>query len=325
MNDVSNQVARFFAMFRQMHLIRAFEHAAEVAWRDGLVSGSVHQYIGEEAIAVAVCANLRAADYIASYHRGHGHSIAKGADPARMMKELFGRADGVCGGKGGSMHIADFSVGMLGANGVVGDGATIAVGAAHAIRLRREDRIVVAFIGDGAMNRGPLMEALNWAQAFGLPILFVCEDNAYASTTRAANVTAGRPVERASSFGMPAEAVDGNDVLALEASAARLLGHVRAGKGPAFLHAATYRYCGHTTRDPGRYRDPEEVARFMQRDPIARCASWLLDHGVSLAELEAARLASEAAIAGAVADASAASWPVLEAGYADVQDLGAPR
>jgi len=325
MNDSSNQVARFFAMFRQMHLIRAFEHAAEVAWRDGLVAGSVHQYIGEEAIAVAVCANLKPADYIASYHRGHGHSIAKGASPARMMKELFGRAGGVCGGKGGSMHIADFSVGMLGANGVVGDGATIAVGAAHAIRLRREDRIVVAFVGDGAMNRGPFMEALNWAQVFALPILFVCEDNVYASTTRSANVTAGHPVERARSFGMSAETVDGNDIFAVDEIAARLLGYVRGGKGPAFLHAATYRWYGHVTRDPGRYRDPEEVARFMQRDPIKQCAAWLCDHGVSSAELETARMECETAIAGAVADATAAPWPGLEAGYADVQDIGAPQ
>src|SRR5882724_7089558 len=153
MQEASNQIERVVEMLRQMHLVRAFAYAAEKAWKDGRISGSVHQYIGEEAIAVGVCAHLRKTDYLASYHRGHGHSIAKGASPVGMMKELFGRADGICGGKGGSMHVADFSVGMLGANGVVGDGAPIAIGAALSIQLRGEDRIAVAFVGDGAINR----------------------------------------------------------------------------------------------------------------------------------------------------------------------------
>ena len=144
----------------------------------------MHPYIGEEAIAVGVCANLRREDYVGSYHRGHGHSIAKGADPARMMKELFGRAGGTCGGKGGSMHVADISIGMLGANGVIGDGVTIAVGAAQAARLLGKDRVVVAFFGDGAINRGPMFECFNWAKVFDLPVLFVCEDNRFAATTR---------------------------------------------------------------------------------------------------------------------------------------------
>jgi len=325
MAETSNQVARIFGMLRKMQVIREFDLAAERAWKDGRAYGSVHQYIGEEAIAVGVCANLKATDYLASYHRGHGHSIAKGADPVGMMKELFGRADGICGGKGGSMHIADFSVGMLGANGVVGDGAPIAVGAALAIRLRGEDRVVAAFIGDGAINRGPLMEALNWAQVYRLPVLFVCEDNAYASSTRTSSVTAGSAVARARSFGMLAETVDGNDVLAVDALAGQLLGHIRAGDGAAFMHASTYRWCGHTTRDTGHYRDPEEVEHFKGLDPIARCIGWLREHGLAQDEIDAVRSEASALIEEAMAAATAAPDPTLDAAYADVQDLGGAR
>src|SRR2546426_3134265 len=166
-------------MYRAMHLIRAFDEAAGQACQDGRIRGPVHRYVGQEAIAVGVCANLRITDYIASHQRGYGHAIAKGADIGRMMKELLGREGGTCGGKGGSMHIADFSVGMLGANGVVADGVTIAVGAAQAVKLLRQDRIVAAFFGDGAVNRGALLEAFNWAVVYELPVLFVCEDNQY--------------------------------------------------------------------------------------------------------------------------------------------------
>src|SRR5438309_10517244 len=175
-------------MYRAMHLIRAFDEAAGQASQDGRIRGPVHRYVGQEATAVGVCANLRATDYIASDHRGHGHAIAKGVDLVRLMKELFGREGGLCGGKGGSMHIADFSVGMLGANGVVADGVTIAMGAAHAVKLLRQDRIVVAFFGDGAVNRGPLLEALNWAVVYKLPVLFVCEDDEYTAAARTAGV-----------------------------------------------------------------------------------------------------------------------------------------
>ena len=184
-------VERGHGLYRTMLLIRAFDEHAGDARRDGRLRGSVHEYIGEEAIATGVCANLRTSDYISSYHRGHGHCLAKGADPVAMMKELYGKAGGVCGGKGGSMHVADFSIGILGANGVVADGVTIAAGAAHAVKLRHENRIVVAFFGDGAMNRGPMLESLNWARVFDLPLIFVCEDNTYSDRTRTATVTGG--------------------------------------------------------------------------------------------------------------------------------------
>lgn len=331
MNASSNQAARVLGMLRTMHVIRAFEEAAAQAWRDGHVRGSVHQYVGQEAIAVGVCANLRPTDYVSSNHRGHGHAIAKGADPVAMMKELFGRGDGTCGGKGGSMHVADFSVGMLGANGVVADGATIAVGAGHAIKVMREDRIAVPFFGDGAINRGPLMEAFNWAKIYRLPVLFVCENNAYAATTRTADVTAGGGFDaRAQSFGIEGEAVDGNDVLAVDAAAERLIARLRRGDGPAYLYATTYRHYGHYAHDKGAYRDPAEVARWRENDPLARCAAWLAAQGVANDDIDAAAREAQALVARAVEEAGAAPWPAIVTMYAGVQDVdmkvaGAPR
>ncbi len=320
----SNEVVRVLEMFRTMHLIRAFDHAAARAWHDGRVRGSVHQYIGEEAIAVGVCANLRRADYLASYHRGHGHAIAKGADVTRMMKELFGRADGTCGGKGGSMHIADFSVGMIGANGVVADGVTIAVGAAQAVKLLGEDKIVAAFFGDGAINRGPLMEAFNWAVVYRLPVLFVCEDNGYAATVRTASVTGGPGiVARALSFGLRADTVDGNDVIAVDKMAEKLVGHIRASEGPALLHATAHRWYGHYAHDKNLYRDPSELARDRADDPITYCSKWLVENGVAAEELQAVGLEADAIIDRTITAADAAPWPAPQAAFTDIQDAGA--
>ena len=318
------QALRVREMHRIMCLIRAFDEAAGQAWHAGTVRGSVHQTIGQEAIAAGVCANLRAGDLVSSYHRGHGHCIAKGASIVAMMRELFGRAGGTCGGKGGSMHIADFSVGMLGANGVVGDGVTIALGAAQGVKMLRQDRIVVAFFGDGAMNRGPLLEALNWAAVYHLPLLFVCEDNSYSATTRTGRVSAGGgALARASAFGIHAVEVDGNDVVAVDAAAAALVARVRR-EGPAFLHAKTYRWRGHLAHDKAAYRDAEEVARETRDDPVARCAAWLAAQGIAPEDTEAARAAAQRTVADALADAEAAPWPRPEALYEDVQDIGAP-
>lgn len=320
----TNEVARVLGMFRTMNLIRAFEHAAARAWHEGLVRGSVHQYVGEEAIAVGVCANLRPSDYLASYHRGHGHSIAKGADVTRMMKELFGRAEGTCGGKGGSMHIADFSVGMIGANGVVADGVTIAVGAAQAVKLRGEDRIVVTFFGEGAINRGPLMEAFNWSVIYHLPVLFVCEDNGYAATIPSTQITGGPGVvARARAFGLRAEAVNGCDVMAVDKMAGPLIDYVRSGQGPALLHATAYRWYGHYAHDKNLYRDPAELARGRAEDPILRCAAWLTQDGVPAEELKAVAAEAEAVIEGTLTAAAAAPWPDAKAAFADIQDIGA--
>ncbi len=320
----SGRTARGLSLLRVMRTIRAFDEAAGAAWHAGKARGSVHEYIGQEAIATGVCANLRRDDYVSSYHRGHGHAIAKGADPVAMMLELFGREGGTCGGKGGSMHIADFSVGMLGANGVVGDGVTIAVGAAKAVQLLGEDKVVVAFFGDGAINRGPVLEALNWAQVYRLPILFCCEDNRYSATTLTSAVTAGLAQDRARAVGMPVEEVDGNDVFAMDATAGALVRAVRAGSGPIFLHATTYRWRGHFAPDKGVYRDADEHARLMADDCVARCEAALGAEGVGAEALDALRRGIEDEMAEAGERAEAAPFPPAAAAFADVQDAGAP-
>ncbi|RZJ10420.1 MAG: thiamine pyrophosphate-dependent dehydrogenase E1 component subunit alpha, partial [Haliea sp.] len=232
-------------LYRTMVRIRAFENAAEIASQGGvaawglsasakpaLVRGPLHLSTGQEAVAAGVCAHLTRDDLLTSTHRGHGHTLAKGADSTRMMSELFGRATGYNKGKGGSMHIADFSVGMLGANGVVAAGIPIAVGAAQALKLRGVDAIAVSFFGDGAINRGPFLESLNWAVVYDLPVLFVCEDNQISATTRSAPMTAGAGASpRAEALSVPATRVDGNDVEAVSTAAARLIGEIRAGGG----------------------------------------------------------------------------------------------
>ncbi len=320
---IANKPARIFELFKTMAVIRAFEEIAEQAFDDGLVPGSIHQYIGEEAIGTAVCANLRRSDYILSNHRGHGHAIAKGADPEAMMKELLGKVGGTSGAKGGSMHIADFSVGMLGANGVLADGLTMGVGAAQALVLRGEDAIVTVFVGDGTTNRGPFYEALNWAMIYELPILFVCENNTYASSTATRAVTAGPgPVARAEAFGMPAFDVDGNDVLAVDELAADLIGRVRNGGGPHFLHARTYRIKGHISRDKMLYRPEGETESNWQNEPIGRCAAWLVENGIDQDEIDAATETAYAQINAALEAAKAAPLPDGKLAYADVQDLG---
>ena len=317
--------AQVLDLYKKMCLIRAFDTHAGDARREGRLRGSVHEYIGEEAIATGVCANLERSDYISSYHRGHGHCLAKGADPEAMMKELYGRVGGVCGGKGGSMHVADFSLGILGANGVVADGVTIAVGAAQAVKMKGEPHVVVAFFGDGAMNRGPMLEALNWASVFELPVLFVCEDNLYSDRTRTGSVTAGPgPLARAAAFGIPGETVDGNDVIAVSEAAARYVHEVRTQSRPRFLHATTYRWHGHLALDKGLYRDPREIARWKAIDPIVRTAAWLVSRGVDERTLQRENEAAVERVAHTVSAAEAAPWPDDATLYTDVQDVGAP-
>jgi pyruvate dehydrogenase E1 component alpha subunit len=312
-----------------MARIRAFENAAEEASKGGVaafgasvsqaaVRGPLHLSTGQEAVAAGVCLNLSRDDYITSTHRGHGHTLAKGASMERMMCELFGRASGFNGGKGGSMHIADFSVGMLGANGVVAAGMPIAVGAAHAIRIRAEKRIVACFFGDGAINRGPFLEALNWAKVFSLPVLFVCEDNRWSATTATEAMTAGAgPLVRAQAIGVPGVQVDGNDALAVDASSKILIEKIRGGAGPQFLHAITYRFKGHVSVDPATYRNGEEVDRALQNDPLA-----FLEKSVG-AEAASIRRDAEEEVKRALAAAAAAPWPDASGAYTDIQDTGA--
>ena len=323
--NMAPDVERGLGHFRNMLTIRAFEEAVAEARIAGKIRGSVHPYIGEEAIAVGICANLRDDDYVASYHRGHGHTIARGADPAAMMLELHGRKGGTCGGKGGSMHVADISRGMLGANGVIGDGVTIAVGAAQAAKLLGKESVVVAFFGDGGLNRGPVLESLNWAKVFDLPVLFVCEDNKFAATTRTKSVTAGPgPAARAASFGLHAETVDGNDVFAVDQVACDMVTKIRAGAGPMFLHAITYRIRGHLATDPANYRQPEEVLRHALLDPIKRCEAWLQHHGIDDETIARERTLVEDMIAATIDAAEVAPFPDIEDFIADVQDIGAP-
>ena len=316
---------RLVDLYRTMRRIRAFEEAAEAASLSGQVGGAVHLSIGQEGIAAGVCANLARTDQITTTHRGHGHCIAKGTDPGAMMLELFGKAGGTCGGKGGSMHIADFEVGMLGANGVVAAGIPIAVGAAHGAKLLGEDRLVVCFFGDGAINRGPFMEGLNWAAIFKLPVLFVCEQNGFASTTHSHAVTAGDGANaRAESLGIEAFEVDGNDVAAVDALAGDLIHRVRGGAGPLFLSARTYRLKGHTSVDPALYRDQDHAAAQWQHDPLKRAADELQRLGLSESDLAAIDSAAVGEMRRVTDTADAADYPDLSYAFDDIQDIGAP-
>ena len=329
-------MTELLSLYRTMVRIRAFEDAAEIASQGGvqawglsasakpaLVRGPLHLSTGQEAVAAGVCAHLKPADLLTSTHRGHGHTLAKGADSTKMMCELFGRANGYNKGKGGSMHIADFSVGMLGANGVVAAGLPIAVGAAHALKLRKVDAIAVSFFGDGAINRGPFMESLNWAVVYHLPMLFICEDNQISATTASAPMTAGQGASpRAESLQVPALKVDGNDVEAVSNAAAKLIAEIRAGAGPRLLHAITYRHKGHVSVDPGTYRDPEEVRKALERDPIKRTRLQLEAAGLGA---QAAQVEAEARaeIDAALAAAEASPVPEVHEAYQDIVTTGA--
>lgn len=258
-------------LYRTVRLIRRFEQRAIEMVRSGVIAGGIHPYIGEEAIAAGVCAALRADDLITSTHRGHGHVLAKGADPARMLAELAGRETGLNSGRGGSMHAADVSAGICGANAIVGASAAIAAGAAWSHRRAGHDRVAVTFFGDGAVNQGVFLEAMNLASLRRLPVIFVCENNGFATTMRVQDTTAGTITGRAEAFGIPAETIDGMDPEAVLAAASRAVARARAGGGPAFLECLTYRFDAHHTwehRARPRYRTDEEVAAGRVRDPV---------------------------------------------------------
>lgn len=317
------QVERLLAHLTLMTRIRAFEEAADSAQQAGHVKGAVHLSIGQEAIAAGVCGHLTHADPITTTHRGHGHTIAKGADPRAMMAELFGKATGSCGGKGGSMHIADFGVGMLGANGVVAAGLPIAVGAAQGLRLLGKKSIVGCFFGDGAVNRGPFLESLNWAAIFHLPVLFICEDNEFSATTRTGLVSGGPGIPaRAESLGVKATTVDGNDVEAVDATTAEIVARLRDGGGPELLHAQTYRLRGHTATDPAAYRPADEVAAKRLLDPVERLRARLTELGVAADVLAAIQPKAADEMASAVEAAIAAPFADAAGAYTDITDLG---
>lgn len=314
------------ARLKLMERIRAFEEAARRAAVDEeLVLGAIHLSIGQEAVAAAMIEPLRRDDYILSTHRGHGHTLAKGADPQAMMKELLGREGGCCNGKGGSMHIADFGVRMLGANGVVGANITIAAGAAHGIKILGGDQIVVCFFGDGAANRGPFLEGMNWAGVFDLPILFVCEDNQYSASTLTSEMTSGNVADRARALGLRTTEADGNDVTSLAATADEITKRIRETGKPEFVHAKTYRLSGHTYFDPATYR-PEGEAEHMREIncPIMRLRNNLASTGVEEGEMEAIREAATDEMLAALDAARNAPWPANNSVFADVQDIGSP-
>lgn len=327
MKNANFNTEKALKRLQMMLRIRAFELAAKrAAIDDKLVLGAIHLCLGQEAVATGVCEALTREDYILSTHRGHGHTLAKGANPQAMMMELLGRADGCCGGKGGSMHIADFSVGMLGANGVVSANITIAAGAAHAIRLRGGKQIVVCFFGDGAANRGPFLEGLNWAGVFDLPILFVCENNRYSASTQTSQVTSGDgPGVRAASIGLRVTEVDGNDITLVADLAAEITERIRTTGRPEFMHALTYRQYGHTYFDKASYRpDGEARAEIENNDPIARHIAALEMAGIEQAVINNMRVAAEREMSQALETARHASWPDDDSVFADIQDIGSP-
>ena len=291
-------------MYRRMATIRRFDQRAVEEFHDGNIPGVVHAYIGQEAIAVGVCTALRQDDQIASTHRGHGHTIAKGADIKLMMAELFGRSNGYCRGKGGSMHIADFSVGMLGANGIVGAGMPIATGAALAAQLEGGDRVALAFFGDGASNEGAFHSSLNLASVWKLPAIFVCENNGWAVSVPASYAVSVPDVAtRAISYNMPGVSVDGTDVLAVYEAAEQAVGRARAGEGPTLIECKAYRWRIHAEQkgNPTDPRPPEAKELGPQNDPIESFSETLIAQGIATPETlrhmdEEVKLAVEEAI-----------------------------
>ena len=267
------------SLYTTMVRIRRFDEKTTELFSAGLVKGTAHSYVGEEAVAAGACANLREGDYIVGTHRGHGHCIAKGARVDRMMAELMGRADGYCRGLGGSMHIAALDLNILGCNGIVAAGLPIGTGAALAAKLRKTDNVVVAFFGDGGANQGVVHEALNLAAVWKLPAIYLCENNQYALSTATGRTTAGDSIAaRAAAYGIPGVRVDGNDVLAVYETVRTAVARARRGEGPTLVEAVTYRWGGHSMRaNLPEYRTKEEEREWMERDPIARLGSHLVD------------------------------------------------
>src|SRR5215467_7001305 len=276
---------------RLMLTIRTFDEQALSLYRAGEMRGTTHPYIGMEAVGVGVMQALRPTDYVTSTHRGHGHTIAKGGDPKKMMAELLGRATGYSGGKGGSMHIADMDKHMLGANGIVGGGMGLATGAALTARLQQTGSVAVCFFGDGALEQGILHETTNLSAIWKLPVVYVCENNQYAMSTRSDwSVAGGDPASRAAAYGIPGKTVDGMDLVAVHAAAHEFVERARRGAGPAYLVCTTYRYHGHHAADPLNYRERAEVERWRLVDPIERVKQAVLERGeltaTDIAQLE---------------------------------------
>lgn len=296
---------QLFALYERMLLIRRMEERLRADAAAGKLPGAVHLYIGQEAIAAGVCARLRESDWITSTHRGHGHFLAKGGDPRAMMAEIWGKRTGICKGMGGSMHVADLSKGILGANGIVGGGLAIAAGAALGAKLAGDGKVAVAFFGDGAANQGVFMECLNVSTLWKLPVVFVCEHNQFCEFTPSATVTAGQIADRARAFKIPCAVVDGNDAAEVWAAAGEAIEHARADGGPSYIEAQTYRIQGHLEAEAlflagGKYREEQEIEEWRKRDPLARLRERLLSsRAVSEEALNAAELRAAQTVEGA--------------------------
>jgi TPP-dependent pyruvate/acetoin dehydrogenase alpha subunit len=309
-------------MYRQMLAIRLFEEQVNDLYTRALMPGLAHLYIGEEAVAVGVCSALRPDDYITSTHRGHGHCLAKGASPDRMFAELLGKEAGYCRGKGGSMHIADPATGNLGANAIVGGSTGLATGAAFSAKRLGNGRVAVCFFGEGALGQGVLYEAMNLAQLWKLPVIYVCENNTYNEYTHYAETTAGEVLARPRAFGIHAEKADGQDVRAVYDSAKRLVERAREANGPAFLLCDTYRYRGHHVGDVSReyYRSKQEEQKWIsERDPIKLFGDWLIaETFASAAQLKDISAEIKSTIDRAVQFALTAPYPDLSEVQQDV-------
>jgi len=321
--EIELQIPRekLIEMYKRMELIRHFEYTVNELYARGKIFGALHLYAGEEAVAVGVCANLRPDDYAVSTHRGHGHCIAKGADVKRLMAELFGRSTGVCKGKGGSMHLADVSVGMLGASGIVGGGIPLAAGAGLSAKYRGTDQVAVGFFGDGASNQGVFHESLNLASIWDLPVIYVCENNQYAeSTPVSAAMRVKNVADRAAAYAMPGKVVDGMDVIAVHEAAKQAVERARQGEGPTLIECKTYRFEGHEMGDAhDLYRSKEEVEQWKKRCPIRRLRQTLISSG-GLTEREAEKMEQEVKkqIEDAVKFADESPYPDPEEALRDV-------
>jgi TPP-dependent pyruvate/acetoin dehydrogenase alpha subunit len=292
------------ALYREMVRIRYFEDEIERLWKTGDIPGTIHLYQGQEAVAVGVCAALTPDDSVAATYRGHGVCLARGIDPESMFAELLGRATGVCGGRAGTMNVASLKHGVIGCYGIVGGSIGAATGAALAAQLRRSGSVAAAFFGDGAVNQAYFHECLNWASVRRLPVIYVCENNLYGEFTPMARVTAGgRIASRAAAYDLPAAEVDGNDVLAVLEAAQQAVTNAREGRGPTLLECKTYRQKGHSRGDPGTYRPKEEIAAWMERDPLLRHAQRI---GEAAGQIEQE---VRAEIDAALEAARGASWP----------------
>ena len=314
--DSAAKAEQCLQMYRRMVMIRLFEEQVNELYTRALMPGLAHLYVGEEAVAVGICEALRRTDYITSTHRGHGHCLAKGASPDRMFAELLGKEAGYCRGKGGSMHIADPATGNLGANAIVGGSAGIATGAALSSKRLGTEQVAVCFFGEGALGQGVLYEVMNLASLWKLPVIYVCENNLYTEYTHYSETTAGDILARGIAFGVHAEAVDGQDVRAVNATAQRLIERARKGEGPAFLLCNTYRYTGHHVGDINReyYRSKQEEQEWKtKRDPIKNLADWMIAEKLTeAATLEGIQTEVRAEMKAAVEFAIAAPYPGVE-------------